>query len=66
MTKLHSTYSTPPIVRGSIVRDPPAPPRVRGFLFKTISSHFLKVKFKKVDFTSLRNLIVMLNHQPVA
>ena len=29
-------YSQTPIVRGSIVRDPP---RVRGYLFKNISSH---------------------------
>ena len=57
------TPSQTPIVRGSIVRDPP---RVRGYLFKNISSHLKKVKRKKDDFTSLRNLIVVLNHQPVA
>ena len=56
-------YSTPPIVRGSIVR---GPSRVRGFLFKIFSSQNFLVKCKNDDFTSLRNIIVILNRQLVA
>ena len=57
-------YSTPPIVRGSIVRGPP-PPGTRFFVQFFSSQNFL-VKCKNDDFTSLRNIIVILNRQLVA